>query len=69
MLRRSAAQVIPVVEPLAETPCCVCGGIGVTILAMGRNDNGAIERAYCSAACGRREGWPWLKGDGWRRAT
>lgn len=69
MQRRSAAQVIPFRGTMAETPCVVCPTIGVKILAMGRNDNGAIERAYCSFDCAYREGWPWLNGDGWRRAS
>ncbi len=69
MQRRSAAQVVPFRGSMAETTCVVCEASGVTILAMGRNDNGAIERAYCGIECARREGWPWLNGDGWRRAS
>jgi hypothetical protein len=34
--------------------------MGVTILAFGRNDNGAIEAAFCGHDCARAEGWPWL---------
>jgi hypothetical protein len=69
MRRTGARQVTPFAGTLAQTACSVCAQLGVVILASGRNDNGLIERQYCSMACAKAEGWPWLNGDGWRRAS
>ncbi len=48
---------------LAGTPCHRCGVMGVTIVAMGRNSNGAIEAAWCGHEHARLDGWPWLVGE------
>jgi hypothetical protein len=45
---------------LAETTCLRCETLGVTIIAIGRNDNGAIQAAWCGYDCARIDGWPWL---------
>jgi hypothetical protein len=45
---------------LATIPCGQCGAIGVSILAMGVNDSGAIERAFCGHPCAKLNGWPWI---------
>lgn len=70
MQRSSAGQIARFEGTLAETPCVVCGTHGIRVLAQGRNDNGAIQRFYCSIEpCAKAEGWPWLNGDGWKRAA
>jgi hypothetical protein len=68
MMRTSARQVSPSPTPflLSATRCSVCGAAPITILASGRNDNGAIERFYCDFRCAATEGWPWLD-DPWQR--
>jgi hypothetical protein len=45
---------------LADTACASCGTLGVAIIVMGTNANGAIEAAFCGHDCARRQGWPWL---------
>ena len=48
---------------LADMPCRVCGDRNPAIIAMGRNDNGAIEALYCGIPCAKTQGWPWIKGE------
>jgi hypothetical protein len=44
---------------LAELRCDGCGEIGqVSIVAMGADDRGAVERAFCGPACASPYGWP-----------
>ena len=45
---------------LAALTCRLCGAAGITIVAMGRNENGAIERVWCGPVCARIQGWPFL---------
>lgn len=48
---------------LAETCCRRCGAMGVTVVALGRNDNGAIERVWCGTGCAVLDGWPFLRSE------
>ena len=45
---------------LADLRCRVCGGGQVSIVALGADERGAIELAYCGPVCARAQGWPWL---------
>ena len=45
---------------LADVRCRGCRKLGVAIVALGRNDNGAVEMAFCTVACAIPWGWPWL---------
>lgn len=49
--------------PLAQQACRQCRLLGLTIVAMGRNDNGAIELGWCSVNCARLDGWPFLRSE------
>ena len=64
MRRTQAGQISLPLGPapivLAEMVCTMCSTPGVTIVGLGRNDNGAIELCYCSIDCARRAGWPWI---------
>lgn len=46
---------------LAEITCRRCPTVGVTIVAMGTNANGAVEMAWCGPKCAALDGWPWLR--------
>lgn len=43
---------------LADQPCRRCGMLGATIVALGRNDAGAIDLAWCSPLCAGADGNP-----------
>lgn len=45
---------------LAALSCEACGTLGVTVIAIGRDGNGAYERCWCATDCARTAGWPWL---------
>lgn len=62
-MRRSQAGQVDPSAPLDARSCRVCGGSGVSIIALGSNDNGAIELAYCSPRCAMTQGWPWLRSE------
>jgi len=62
MRRTQAGQIQPITS-LAETACRQCGATGVTVLGYGRNENGALEAAWCGIPCARKDGWPWLKAE------
>ena len=61
---------LPVEVPvtLADLACRVCGTLGVTLICIGTNGSGAVERLYCTTTCGRTDGWPWLVGERARAA-
>jgi hypothetical protein len=68
MRRTQARQLGPSFAPgalpdLKSMRCIRCDAVGVTIMAMGRNDNGAIELAWCAPDCAANDGWPWLHGE------
>ena len=45
---------------LETTTCHHCSVPGVTIVVMGRNENGAIEVGFCDFPHAKLHGWPWL---------
>lgn len=49
---------------LADLPCRVCGALGVTVIALGTNGSGAVEKLWCGIPCARTQGWPWLVSKG-----
>ncbi len=53
---------------LSALTCRLCGVAGVTIVALGRDDNGAIERVWCGLSCARVQGWPFMVGETTRGA-
>lgn len=56
----SLGQDLTITPCLASLACDRCGKIGVMMVVFGRNDNGAIEQAYCSIPCAIKAGFPWL---------
>jgi hypothetical protein len=64
MRRTQACQMTLPIGPeplvLADLACCVCEAVGVTIVGLGVNSNGAIELIFCSPECAKKKGWPWL---------
>lgn len=51
---------IEVAPTLADLPCRVCGALGVTVIALGANGSGAVEKLWCGIPCAQTQGWPWL---------
>jgi hypothetical protein len=68
-MRRTQAWQVDPITTLDETPCRVCGKTGIAIIALGTNENGAIERAYCGVACAITQGWPWVRSERARDQT
>ena len=46
---------------LADIACQACGKVGVTIIGLGVNDSGAVERVFCGHDCAKLHGWPWIR--------
>lgn len=63
MRRTQAGQVETPVISLSDTQCRRCNAMGVSVIGLGSNWNGAIEVAWCSVKCAKRDGWPWLRGE------
>jgi hypothetical protein len=67
MRRTSATQLLaPATAPvlrLADMRCSTCGfscSGAEAVVALASGPNGANERAWCSIACARSHGWPFL---------
>lgn len=48
---------------LSAITCRRCPSVGVTIVAFGRDENGAAEYGWCGPACAALDGWPWLRSE------
>ena len=65
-MRRTQARLVDLPPPgtplvLAAVPCRRCAALGATVVALGRDERGVIELAWCSIEHAKLDGWPWLR--------